>query len=151
MTSLLTHDIDTGVMLLIYSALGSEHSHIQERALKTIPGLCETLDYSTVQDVLLIKVAVSRYSLLWKDAERLIQRRTQIVFTKTRLQSIKVETLTCFSAMVPILDKVNSRLSLESDAIFLTGIFKQAILTQKLVPLLAKIQTKGECRVYLSS
>jgi len=47
----------------------------------------------------------------------------QILFTKTRILSIKVQTLECFKAMVKTLDK--------------------ATLTTKLVPLLAKIKTKG--------
>jgi SCY1-like protein 2 len=47
----------------------------------------------------------------------------QILFTKTRILSIKVQTLDCFKAMVKTLDK--------------------ATLTTKLVPLLAKIKTKG--------
>ncbi|KAK4688451.1 SCY1-like protein 2, partial [Tremellales sp. Uapishka_1] len=46
----------------------------------------------------------------------------QILFTRTRILSIKVETLQCFNAMVKTLDK--------------------ATLTTKLVPLLAKIKTK---------
>ncbi|WVO13150.1 hypothetical protein L204_100762 [Cryptococcus depauperatus] len=90
------------VMPLIYSALESEHQPVQERALKTVAHLCKALDYSTVQDVLLVKVA--------------------IVFTRTRILSVKVQTLQCFKAMVTTLDK--------------------ATLTGKLVPLLAKIKTK---------
>lgn len=45
-------------MPLIYNSLDSEHMPVQERVLKTVPGLCETLDYGTVQNVLLVKVAV---------------------------------------------------------------------------------------------
>ncbi|WVQ85282.1 hypothetical protein IAT38_007447 [Cryptococcus sp. DSM 104549] len=90
------------IMPLIYNSLECEHLPVQERALKTVPHLCEILDYGTVQNVLLVKVA--------------------IVFTRTRILSVKVQTLECFKAMVKTLDK--------------------ATLTAKLVPLLAKIKTK---------
>ena len=49
----------TGVMPLIYHALESEHSNVQEKVLGAIPSLCNNLDYSTLQDILLVKVAVS--------------------------------------------------------------------------------------------
>jgi hypothetical protein len=52
----------------------------------------------------------------------IVTETTQILFTKTRILSIKVQTLDCFTAMVKTLDK--------------------ATLTTKLVPLLAKIKTK---------
>ncbi|WVF70713.1 hypothetical protein IAT40_005506 [Kwoniella sp. CBS 6097] len=90
------------VMPLIYNSLECEHMPVQERVLKTVPHLCEILDYGTVQNVLLVKVA--------------------ILFTRTRILSVKVQTLECFTAMVKTLDK--------------------ATLTTKLVPLLAKIKTK---------
>ncbi|CAE6465506.1 unnamed protein product [Rhizoctonia solani] len=90
------------VLPLVYNALDSEHPHVQERALKAVPDLCETIDYAEVQGVLFPRVA--------------------LVFTKTRVLSVKVSTLVCFLAMVKTLD--------------------QASLTQKLVPLLSKIRTK---------
>ncbi|CAE6415312.1 unnamed protein product [Rhizoctonia solani] len=90
------------VLPLVYNALDSEHPHVQERALKAVPDLCETIDYAEVQGVLFPRVA--------------------LVFTKTRILSVKVNTLVCFLAMVKTLD--------------------QASLTQKLVPLLSKIRTK---------
>jgi hypothetical protein len=40
---------------------------------------------------------------------------SQIVFTKTTLLSVKVETLRSFLAMVPILDKVSRFLKLYSE------------------------------------
>ena len=40
---------------------------------------------------------------------------TQIVFTKTTLLSVKVETLRSFLAMVPILDKVRCHFKLYSE------------------------------------
>ncbi|WVQ97082.1 hypothetical protein IAU59_004192 [Kwoniella sp. CBS 9459] len=90
------------VMPLIYNSIECEHMPVQERVLKTVPHLCEILDYGTVQNVLLVKVA--------------------ILFTRTRILSVKVQTLECFTAMVKTLDK--------------------ATLTTKLVPLLAKIKTR---------
>ncbi|ODN84288.1 hypothetical protein L202_00269 [Cryptococcus amylolentus CBS 6039] len=73
------------IMPLIYNSLESEHLPVQERALKTIPHLTTILDYATVQNVLLVKVA--------------------IVFRGTRVLSVKVQTLECFGAMVGTLDK----------------------------------------------
>ncbi|KAG6854961.1 hypothetical protein C0991_009784 [Blastosporella zonata] len=90
------------VLPLVYNALESEHAVVQERALKTIPDLCETIDYAEVQGVLFPRVA--------------------LVFTKTRILTVKVATLVTFLTMVKTLD--------------------QSSLTQKLVPLLSKIRTK---------
>ena len=50
-------------MPLIYNSIESEHQPVQERVLKTVPHLCEILDYGTVQNVLLVKVAVSRCNM----------------------------------------------------------------------------------------
>ncbi|KAG6874310.1 hypothetical protein C0995_001535 [Termitomyces sp. Mi166 len=83
------------VLPLVYNALESEHAIVQERALKTIPDLCETIDYAEVRG---------------------------LVFTKTRILSVKIATLVTFLTMVKTLD--------------------QTSLTQKLVPLLSKIRTK---------
>lgn len=47
------------VLPLVYNALESEHAAVQERALVTVPGLCETIDYAEVQSVLFPRVAVS--------------------------------------------------------------------------------------------
>ncbi|KAG8714841.1 hypothetical protein FRC09_017195 [Ceratobasidium sp. 395] len=90
------------VLPLVYNALESEHANVQERALKSVPHLCETIDYAEVEGVLFPRVA--------------------LVFTKTKILSVKVNTLICFLAMVKTLD--------------------QTSLTQKLVPLLSKIRTK---------
>ncbi|KAI0030365.1 kinase-like domain-containing protein [Vararia minispora EC-137] len=90
------------VLPLVYNALESEHAVVQERALQAVPDLCETIDYAEVQGVLFPRVA--------------------IVFTRTRILSVKVATLVTFLAMVKTLD--------------------QTSLTQKLVPLLSKIRTK---------
>ncbi|KAJ7184210.1 kinase-like domain-containing protein [Mycena filopes] len=90
------------VMPLVYNALESEHAVVQERALQAVPDLCESIDYAEVQGVLFPRVA--------------------LVFTKTRVLTVKVATLTTFLTMVKTLD--------------------QTSLTQKLVPLLSKIRTK---------
>ncbi|KAF8503756.1 other/SCY1 protein kinase [Russula emetica] len=90
------------VLPLVYNALESEHAPVQERALGVVPGLCESIDYAEVQSVLFPRVA--------------------LVFTKTRILSVKVATLVTFLSMVKTLD--------------------QTSLTQKLVPLLSKIRTK---------
>lgn len=42
----------------MYNALDSEHTDVQERALKAVPDLCETIDYAEVQGVLFPRVAV---------------------------------------------------------------------------------------------
>ncbi|CAK5279381.1 unnamed protein product [Mycena citricolor] len=92
----------TEVLPLVYNALESDHAVVQERALKAVPRLCESIDYAEVQGVLFPRVA--------------------LVFTKTRVLTVKVATLETFLAMVGTLD--------------------QSSLTQKLVPLLSKIRTK---------
>ncbi|KAF9228683.1 kinase-like protein [Gyrodon lividus] len=90
------------VLPLVYNALESEHAVVQERALKVVPNLCETIDYGEVSGVLFPRVA--------------------LVFTKTRILSVKIATLATFLSMVKTLDQTN--------------------LTQKLCPLLSKIRTK---------
>ncbi|KAI6110048.1 hypothetical protein F5141DRAFT_1188903 [Pisolithus sp. B1] len=90
------------VLPLVYNALESDHAIVQERALGVVPNLCETIDYAEVSSVLFPRVA--------------------LVFTKTRLLSVKVATLATFLSMVKVLDQIN--------------------LTQKLCPLLSKIRTK---------
>ncbi|THV08015.1 other/SCY1 protein kinase [Dendrothele bispora CBS 962.96] len=92
----------TEVLPLVYNALESEHAVVQERALKLVPELCDTIDYAEVQGVMFPRVA--------------------LVFTKTRILTVKLATLATFLAMVKTLD--------------------QSSLTQKLVPLLSKIRTK---------
>ena len=46
------------VLPLVYNALESEHAVVQERALRTVPDLCESIDYAEVQGVLFPRVAV---------------------------------------------------------------------------------------------
>ncbi|KIM57078.1 hypothetical protein SCLCIDRAFT_1219748 [Scleroderma citrinum Foug A] len=90
------------VLPLVYNALEAEHAVVQERALGVVPNLCETIDYAEVSSVIFPRVA--------------------LVFTKTRILSVKVATLATFLSMVKVLDQSN--------------------LTQKLCPLLSKIRTK---------
>ncbi|EMD38567.1 hypothetical protein CERSUDRAFT_64821 [Gelatoporia subvermispora B] len=75
------------VLPLVYNALESEHSVVQERALKAVPHLCETIDYAEVQGVLFPRVA--------------------LVFTKTRALTVKVATLETFLQMVKTLDQTS--------------------------------------------
>ncbi|KAK7043796.1 Protein kinase domain-containing protein ppk32 [Paramarasmius palmivorus] len=49
----------TDVLPLVYNALESEHAMVQEKALKIVPDLCETIDYAEVQGVLFPRVAVA--------------------------------------------------------------------------------------------
>jgi SCY1-like protein 2 len=76
---------------------------VQERALGVVPGLCESIDYAEVQGVLFPRVAV-RFSILSDDY---LTDTHQLVFTKTRILSVKVATLVTFLSMVKILDQVN--------------------------------------------
>ncbi|CAO1613037.1 unnamed protein product [Parajaminaea phylloscopi] len=91
-----------GVTPLLYSSLEAENAIVQERALQQVPRLCEVLEYSHVKEVLFPKIAV--------------------VFSKTKILSVKVNTLISFHHMIPILDKHT--------------------LTEKLVPLLSRIKTR---------
>lgn len=87
---------------LLYSALEAESVPSQEKALQTVPRLCEVLEYSHVKEVLFPKIAT--------------------LFTKTRVLSVKCNTLICFHSMITVLDKYT--------------------LTEKLVPILARIKTR---------
>ena len=50
--------VGTDIMPLIYNSLECDHLPVQEKVLRLAPHLCEILDYGTVQNVLLVKVAV---------------------------------------------------------------------------------------------
>lgn len=80
-------DFQTRVMPLFYSAFDNEHVAVQENALQRIPRLCETLDYAHVKDTLLPKLTS--------------------LFSKTKTLSVKVTSLICFHAMIPMLDKTS--------------------------------------------
>ncbi len=81
------------------------NSKVQERALRVVPDLCESIDYAEVQGVLFPRVAVGpRCSLFFY-----IHGLTgvlKLVFTKTTNLSVKVSTLQTFLAMVKTLDQV---------------------------------------------
>lgn len=101
------------VLPLVYNALESEHAIVQERALKIVPDLCETIDYAEVQSVLFPRVAVCPSSSSSQFLSCLKLRCLwyadfflQLVFTKTRILSVKVNTLVCFLSMVKTLDQV---------------------------------------------
>lgn len=111
----------TDVLPLVYNALESEHAivwlfffdlvdslnswaKVQERALKTIPDLCETIDYAEVQGVLFPRVAVRRACFFLPQIDPFFL--LQLVFTKTRILSVKVATLVTFLTMVKTLDQV---------------------------------------------
>lgn len=74
-------------MPLFYSAFDHELVAVQENALQRVPKLCELLDFSHIKDKLLPKLTS--------------------LFSKTKTLSIKVTSLICFHAMIPMLDKVS--------------------------------------------
>ncbi|TEB36020.1 kinase-like protein [Coprinellus micaceus] len=74
------------VLPLVYNALESEHPIVQERALNTIPDLCDSVDYAEVSGVLFPKVCA--------------------LCSTTRILSVKVATLKTFLVMVKTLDKL---------------------------------------------
>lgn len=89
----------------MYNALESEHAVVQERALKAVPDLCESIDYAEVQGTLFPRVAVcSSTPPRVPDSNHPLF--SQYVFSKTRVLSVKVATLTTFLTMVKTLDQV---------------------------------------------
>lgn len=84
---------------------------VQERALKVVPNLCETIDYAEVQGVIFPRVAVS---VVLVDGYTCPNEMFQLVFTKTRFLSVKVTTLETFLAMVKTLDQVKAFFLLNS-------------------------------------
>ncbi|SCV70030.1 BQ2448_1424 [Microbotryum intermedium] len=79
------------VMPLVYYSLESDNPVVLEKALKAVPSLCETLDYTVRRDELTVK-------------QTLFPKITT-VFTKTTMLSVKVNTLICFHSMTSTLDK----------------------------------------------
>ncbi|ORZ25034.1 kinase-like domain-containing protein [Absidia repens] len=73
------------VMPLVYAALENPAVIVQEKALRIVPSLCESLDYSTVKNSLLPRV--------------------QNLFVQTTVLSVKVSTLICFHSMIKVVDK----------------------------------------------
>lgn len=81
-------------------------AQVQERALKCVPGLCDSIDYAEVQGVLFPRVAVS-ICAGFRKGHILIAKDMQLVFSKTRILSVKVATLETFFSMVKTLDQVS--------------------------------------------
>jgi len=75
---------------------------VQERALQTVPRLCEILEYSHIKEITFPAMAK--------------------LFVKTKVLSVKCRCLIAFHSLVDTLDKVT--------------------LTEKLVPILARIKTR---------
>lgn len=75
----------TEVMPLVYAALEAPTAVVQEKALRIIPSLAESLDYTAVKSSLFPRV--------------------QGVFVQTTILSVKVSTLICFHSMIKVLDK----------------------------------------------
>ncbi|CAO3696430.1 unnamed protein product [Rhizopus stolonifer] len=73
------------VMPLVYASLESPTAVVQEKSLRMIPSLAESLDYTTVKSSLFPRV--------------------QAVFSQTTVLSVKVSTLICFHSMIKVLDK----------------------------------------------
>lgn len=73
-------------MPLVYAALEAPTPVVQEKALRIIPSLSESLDYTTVKNSLFPRV--------------------QVLFAQTTLLSVKVSTLICFHSMIKVIDKV---------------------------------------------
>ncbi|KAI9008823.1 kinase-like domain-containing protein [Phycomyces nitens] len=73
------------VMPLLYACLESPAPSVQEKALRIVPSLCESLDYTTIKGSLFPRV--------------------QALFVQTTILSVKVSTLICFHAMIKTIDK----------------------------------------------
>ncbi|KAG0225610.1 hypothetical protein BGW42_004218 [Actinomortierella wolfii] len=74
------------VMPLVYCALEPRNPpSVQEKALKTIPAITESLDYTTVKASLFPRIAT--------------------LFAQTTTLSVKVNTLVCFHTLMKTLDK----------------------------------------------
>ncbi|KAI8091880.1 hypothetical protein BDF21DRAFT_332122 [Thamnidium elegans] len=73
------------VMPLVYAALEAPTAVVQEKALRIIPSLAESLDYTAIKSSLFPRV--------------------QAVFVQTTILSVKVSTLICFHSMIKVLDK----------------------------------------------
>ncbi|KAJ3282131.1 hypothetical protein HK104_011072 [Borealophlyctis nickersoniae] len=90
------------IMPLIYGALDLPVPQVQEQALKVIPTVLERLDFSAIKNVLFPKV--------------------QILYLKTNVLSVKVNTLIVLHALIKSLDKFT--------------------LVEKIIPLLKQNQTR---------
>lgn len=73
------------IMPLVYAAIEAPTAVVQEKALRIVPTLAESLDYTTVKNSLFPKV--------------------QMLFAQTTLLSVKVSCLICFHSMIKVIDK----------------------------------------------
>ncbi|KAI7868246.1 kinase-like domain-containing protein, partial [Spinellus fusiger] len=73
------------VMPLMYAALETPVPAVQEKALRILPSLCDSLDYTIIKGSLF--------------------QRVQALFVQTTILSVKVSTLICFHAMIKTVDK----------------------------------------------
>ncbi|TFL07564.1 kinase-like domain-containing protein [Pterulicium gracile] len=73
------------VLPLVYNALASDHAVVQERGLRAIPDLCESVDYAEVSGPMFYNVAC--------------------VFKQTKLLTVKVATLLTLLTLVKTLDQ----------------------------------------------
>ncbi|KAK3813167.1 MAG: kinase-like domain-containing protein [Benniella sp.] len=74
------------IMPLVYVALEPKNPpSVQEKALKTVPGIMEALDYTTVKASLFPRIAT--------------------LFAQTTTLTVKVSTLLCFHTVMKVLDK----------------------------------------------
>ena len=87
--------------------------------MKVVPDLCETIDYAEVQGVLFPRVAAR--ILTSSHCLPMLTESVQLVFTKTRILSVKVATLITFLSMVKTLDQVK-KFSLYAPPLSLTQI-----------------------------
>ncbi|KAL1920237.1 uncharacterized protein VTP21DRAFT_1383 [Calcarisporiella thermophila] len=73
------------IMPLVYHALETNIPGVQDRTLKAVPFICESLDYTTVKSSLFPRI--------------------QTLFAQTTVLSVKVSTLICFHSLLKMLDK----------------------------------------------
>ncbi|KAI9266814.1 kinase-like domain-containing protein [Phascolomyces articulosus] len=73
------------IMPLVYAALEAPTPLVQEKALRIVPSLAESLDYTTVKNA--------------------VFPRVQALFVQTTVLSVKVSTLICFHSMIKVIDK----------------------------------------------
>ncbi|KAI9497376.1 hypothetical protein BDB00DRAFT_920721 [Zychaea mexicana] len=73
------------VMPLVYAALEAPTPLVQEKAMRIVPALAESLDYTTVKNA--------------------VFPRVQALFVQTTVLSVKVSTLICFHSMIKVIDK----------------------------------------------
>lgn len=77
-------------MPLVYGALESENPVVLERALRAVPGLSETLDY-TVRAFGIFVGLVRSLVIPTQTVKQILFPKITTVFTKTTLLSVKVK------------------------------------------------------------